>query len=97
MTLDRRRLSEITSRHHVQQQPPLSEIEIAQVYRHVFGTPEGERVLADICFRLCGIGNALWHPDAVIMGHNAAIRDVGERIAHLALDPIDNSKPEVKA
>jgi hypothetical protein len=99
MTLDNRRVHEMQARRQLNQQHPqnLSEIEIAQVYRYVFGTPEGQRVLADICYRLCGIGNAIWSHDSAIMAHNAAVRDMGERIAHYALDPIDNSKPEVIA
>lgn len=98
--LDRRRLDEVVARAALKQaqaHEPLTELKIAQIYRRVFSTPEGQVVLADICYRLCGIGNGMWDRDPAVMAHKAARRDIGEQIAHYVIDPIVEEQPEVKA
>lgn len=93
--MDRRRIDEIRARQALQARQP-SEGDLARLYRTVFGTPEGEKVLADICFRLCGIDHAMYDANASVMAWRAIRRDLGEQIAHLALDPIIDEKPEVQ-
>lgn len=98
--LDRRRLDEVVARAALAQttasHDALSELRIAQMYRRVFSTPEGQTVLADICYRLCGIGNGMWDRDPATMAWKTARRDLGEQIAHYVIDPIVDDKPEVK-
>lgn len=69
---------------------------VAQAYRAVFATVEGQMVLDHICQVLCGVDNPLFHPDPQAQSFNLARRDVGLQIWKLATGENNLSKPEVK-
>lgn len=97
--IDRRRLDVLVQKVAVAQRHTEAEItqfELAGMYRRIFQGPDGEAVLADICYRLCGLGGHVWHVDAAIMGNNAVRRDLAEQILHLVLGDIQDDKPEVR-
>lgn len=58
-------------------------------YRTVFGTPEGKRVLADMCARYWMFGSTL-HTDAIVMAHREGERNVVlDIMRYLELKPSD--------
>lgn len=71
------------------------DVDVAQLYRSVFGTPEGEKVFDDLMMR-CGVDAPVFHAEPLAMAFNAARRDIGLEIARLVLAAYDDSKPEVK-
>ena len=70
---------------------------VAQLFHHVFGTPEGGKALDYICLQLCRIDDAYVSADPMALVAANALRNVGLTIAKLALAPYHDSKPEVKA
>lgn len=65
---------------------------LASAYRNTFATPEGRKVLDDICQRLCGLDAVVAYNDPT---HAVAIlerQNVGKQIAALALTPATESK-----
>jgi hypothetical protein len=80
-----------------QEESPFDEdLKLAQLFHHVFGTPAGIKVLDHICNVLCKIDEPFLAADPMLMADANARRNVGVRIAILALAPYDASKPEVK-
>lgn len=71
------------------------DVDIAQLYRAVLGTPEGRKVFDDLMTR-CGVDAPVFHPEPIATAYNAARRDLGLEIARLVLSAFDESKPEVK-
>lgn len=72
------------------------EVSRARLYHNVFGSPEGIKVLDDICQRLCRIDEPFLDGNPILMADANARRNVGMMIAILALAPYDDKKPEVK-
>ena len=59
----------------------------SKLFAMVFGTPEGERVLAEIC-RLAHIGHSTYVPDTTRMAMNEGARNLAIIIIQLAkVDP----------
>lgn len=58
---------------------------LAQAYRQVFGTPEGQRVLDDICQRVCGVDAILTYSDPMHAVAYVERSNIGKQIARLAL------------
>lgn len=72
------------------------QVSLARLYRNVFGSHEGQKVLDDICQRICHIDSPAYQGDPhTVMEFNGR-RNVGIEIAILALAPLDDSKPVVK-
>ena len=71
-------------------------VSLARLYHNVFGSPEGMKVLDDICMRLCHIDDAFVVSDPLMMADSNGRRNVGVAIATLALGAYDDSKPEVR-
>ena len=61
-------------------------------YRTVFGTPEGKRVLADMCARYWVFGSLL-HADAIVMAHREGERNtVLDIMRYLEMKPADEGE-----
>lgn len=74
----------------------LGNFERSALYKNVFGTPEGQKVLTDILNRLCNVDGPLFTNDAIGIAYNAARRDVGIEIARLYFMEVNEQKvPEV--
>lgn len=63
-------------------------------YRQVFSTPEGQRVLDDICQRLCGLDAVVTYSDPVQAVAIVERQNVAKQIARLALGTIVDDKPK---
>lgn len=73
-------------------------VEKAALYKEVFNTPQGQKVLADILNRLCNVDGPVFHENPVALAFNAARRDVGLEIARMVwLEVVKEKAPEVKA
>jgi len=67
------------------------------IYKEVFGTPQGQKVLSDILNRICGVDAPGFTNDALGLAYNQARRDVGLEIARLVwLEFNKKQTPEVK-
>jgi hypothetical protein len=79
-------------------QPDVTEqqIDLHRLYRTVFGTPEGLKVLDDICERICALDRSVHNGDPLSIMEINGRRNVGIEIATLALAPFDAKKPEVR-
>lgn len=76
----------------------LGNFERSALYKAVFGTPEGQKVLSDILNRLCNVDGPIFTTEALGIAYNAARRDVGIEIARLFSMEVNEKKvPEVKA
>lgn len=74
----------------------LGNLERSALYKRVFGTPEGHKVLTDILNRLCNVDGPLFTNDAIGIAYNTARRDVGIEIARLYYMEVNEQKvPEV--
>ena len=71
------------------------QVSLQRLYHNVFGSPEGLKVLDDICERLCHIDTAATGGDPYAIVEFNGRRSVGIEIARLALAPFDDRKPEV--
>lgn len=60
---------------------------LAQAYRNTFSTADGQRVLDDICQRLCGLDAIVQYSDPVQAVAIIERQNVGKQIARLALAP----------
>jgi hypothetical protein len=75
----------------------LGAVERSALYKGVFNTPQGEKVLADILNRLCNVDGACFTESPIGMAYNTARRDVGLEIARLVwLEITEEQTPEVK-
>jgi hypothetical protein len=75
----------------------LGVVERSALYKGVFSTPHGEKVLADILNRLCNVDGACFTESPIGMAYNTARRDVGLEIARLVwLEITEEQTPEVK-
>lgn len=73
-------------------------VERAALYKEVFSTPHGQKVLADILNRLCNVDGPAFHENPIGMAFNVARRDVGIEIARMVwLEVVKEKAPEVKA
>lgn len=74
----------------------LGTLERSALYKRVFGSPEGQKVLTDILNRLCNVDGPVFTTDAIGIAYNAARRDVGIEIARLYSMEVNEKKvPEV--
>lgn len=72
-------------------------LQLAALYKTVFGTPEGKKVLGDILTRICRVDGGLFNPDTHVMAHTIGRRDVGLEIRRLVEMIVEEAqKPEVK-
>jgi hypothetical protein len=72
-------------------------VERSALYKNVFGSIEGQKVLADILNRLCNVDGSLFTESPIGMAYNTARRDVGLEIARLVwLEIHEEQTPEVK-
>ena len=75
----------------------LGPVERSALYKNVFGSIEGQKVLADILNRLCTVDGPVFTESPIGIAYNSARRDVGLEIARLVwLEVTDNQTPEVK-
>lgn len=75
----------------------LGPVERSALYKAVFKTPEGEKVLADILNRVCNVDGYGFTENPIGLAFNNARRDVGIEIARLVwLEVNDEKTPEVK-
>lgn len=67
---------------------------LQKAYQFVFSTPEGQRVLDDICQRLCGLDAVVGYSDPIQAVAIIERQNVAKQIARLALGTIvdDNIK-----
>ena len=75
----------------------LGPVERSALYKAVFKTPEGQKVLADILNRVCNVDGYGFTDSPIGLAFNNARRDVGIEIARLVwLEVTDSPTPEVK-
>jgi len=75
----------------------LGPVERAALYKTVFKTQEGQKVLADILNRLCNVDGIGFTENPIGLAYNNARRDVGIDIARLVwLEVNEDKTPEVK-
>ncbi len=73
------------------------QIELARLFKRVFGTAEGNLVLDHIVNEMCRVDDVLLSADPHVIVDANARRNVGITIARLVLSPLeDQEKPEVK-
>lgn len=75
----------------------LGPVERSALYKAVFKTSEGQKVLADILNRVCNVDGYGFTENPIGLAYNNARRDVGIEIARLVwLEVNDEKTPEVK-
>ena len=75
----------------------LGPVERSALYKSVFGSSEGQKVLADILNRLCNVDGPCFTESPLAIAYNNARRDVGLEIARLVwLEVTEDKTPEVK-
>jgi hypothetical protein len=75
----------------------LGPVERSALYKQVFSSIEGQKVLADIMNRLCNVDGPCFTESPIGMAYNTAKRDVGLEIARLVwLEVTEDKTPEVK-
>jgi hypothetical protein len=74
----------------------LGPVERSALYKGVFGSIEGQKVLADILNRLCNVDGPVFTESPIGIAYNTARRDVGLEIARLVwLEVTEDKTPEV--
>ncbi len=74
----------------------LGVVERSALYKSVFNTIEGQKVLADILNRLCNVDGPCFTEAPLGIAYNTARRDVGLEIARLVwLEVTEDKTPEV--
>ena len=69
----------------------------AKLYRHVFATPEGEKVLDDILQRICLLDSYVQFDEPLQAARAIERKNIGIEIANLVMRPITDQplKPKV--